>query len=51
MIAHMFGCRIVATVAAQPEIQSPNAGKPFAEMISGSGLLLRSVVRAVLKGL
>ena len=47
----MLGCMIVATVAAQPEIQSLKAGKPFDEMISGSGSLLTSVVRAVLKGL
>src|SRR5579862_2575020 len=47
----MLDCRIVATVAEHPEIQSVNAGKPFAEIARGSGVLLTSVVRPVLNGL
>ncbi len=51
VIGHMLGWSIVATVAAQPASQVEKAGNPLEEIDSGSGALLRSVVRRVLKGL
>ena len=51
VIGHMFGWSSVATVAAQPATQLEKAGNPLEDTTAGSGALLRSVVRRVLKGL
>ena len=50
-MTHMFGWKSVATVAAQPAGQFEKAGKPLAEVVSGIGAPVTSVVRSVLKGL
>ncbi len=50
-MTHMLGWTRVATVAAQPAGQFVYAGNPFAEVVSGIGAPVTSVVRSVLNGL
>ena len=50
-MTHMLGWTRVATVAAQPAGQFEYAGNPFADVVSGIGAPVTSVVRSVLKGL